>query len=99
MTGFNTQTNEHLIRGNLYSAQLKEVLEDELFAMKYVNLITDFPDGDTLNIPSIGQAEVYNYTENDAVRYSDLDTGNFTFSITEYKASAHSITKKMLDGS
>ena len=42
MSGFNTGTNEHLIRSNLWSSQIKEVLLDELFATKYVDLITDF---------------------------------------------------------
>lgn len=92
---FTTGNNEHLIRSNLWSAQLKEVLEDDLMGMRYVDMITDFPDGDTLNIPSIGQAEVYNYDENEAVRYTGMDTGNFTFSITDYKASATYITNKM----
>lgn len=58
-------------------------------------MITDFPDGDTLNIPSIGQAEVLDYDEGQAVRYTAMDTGNFTFSITDYKASATYVTNKM----
>lgn len=95
MSGFTTSNNQHLIRSNLWSGQLKEVLEDELFATKYVDIITDFPDGDTLNIPSIGQAEVLDYEEGQAVRYTAMDTGNFTFSITEYKQSATYITERM----
>ena len=95
MSGFNTGTNEHLIRSNLWSSQIKEVLLDELFATKYVDLITDFPDGDTLNIPSIGQAEVLDYDEGQAVRYTAMDTGNFTFTINKYKSSATYITNKM----
>lgn len=50
MSGFSTSNNEHLIRSNLWSSQIKEVLEDELFATKYVDWIADFPDGDTVNI-------------------------------------------------
>ena len=92
---FSTTNNEHLIRSELWSSQLKEVLEDELFATRYVDMIADFPDGDTINLPSIGQAEIYNYDENEAVRYTGMDTGNFTFSITDYKASATYITEKM----
>lgn len=92
---FSTDTNEHLIRSNLWSAQLKEVLEDELYATRYIDWITDFGDGDTLNIPSIGQAEAYDYGENTAIVYTAMDTGNFTFTITEYKASATYITNKM----
>jgi hypothetical protein len=95
MSGFSTNSNQHLIRSNLWSTQLKEVLEDEVMAMKYVDMITDFPDGDTINIPSIGQAEVMNYDEGTAVTYTAMDTGNFTFSITDYKSSATYITRKM----
>jgi len=58
-------------------------------------MITDFPDGDTINIPSIGQAEVNDYTEDQSVVYNAMDTGNFTFSITDYKSSATYITEKM----
>lgn len=95
MSGFSTATNQHLIRSNLWSNRLKEVLEDELLATKYVDWITDFPDGDTLNIPSIGQAEVFDYDEGQAIRYTAMDTGNFTFSITDYKSSATYVTEKM----
>lgn len=53
-----------------------------------------FPDGDTLNIPSIGQAEVLDYAEGQAIKYSAMDTGNFTFSIDQYKSSATYIYNK-----
>ena len=72
MAGFSTTSNDHLIRSNLWSSQIKEVLEDELMGMKYVDMITDFPDGDTINIPSIGQHEVYDYAEGQAVRYTAM---------------------------
>lgn len=91
---FTTTNNQHLIRSNLWSAELKEVLEDDLFATKYVDYISDFPDGDTLNIPSIGQAEVNNYVENESVQYTAMDEGNFTFTIDQYKSSATYITRK-----
>jgi len=95
MSGFTTGNTEHLIRSDLWSSQLKEVLLDELFAMRYVDMITDFPDGDTLHIPSIGQAEALDYVEGEAVKYTAMDTGDFTFSITEYKQSGTYITNKM----
>jgi hypothetical protein len=95
MAGFTTGNNEHLIRSNIWSTRIKEVLEDELMGTKYVDMITDFPDGDTINIPSIGQAEVLDYDEGQAVRYTAMDTGNFTFSINKYKSSATYITEKM----
>lgn len=95
MSGFAYNSNEHLVRSNLWSSQIKEVLLDELFATKYIDMITDFPDGDTLNIPSIGQMSTQDYDEGQAIRYTSMDTGNFTFSINKYKSSATYITNKM----
>lgn len=95
MSGFATASNDHLIRSNLWSSDLKEVFLDELMATKYVKMIDEFPDGDTLNIPSIGQAEVLDYVEGQAIRYSAMDTGNFTFTIDQYKSSATYVTNKM----
>lgn len=92
---FSVNTNEHLIRSNLWSTELKEVLEDKLIGMQWVDWISDFPDGDTINIPSMGMAEVLNYVEGEAVRYTAMDTGNFTFTISKYKSSATWITNKM----
>jgi hypothetical protein len=62
--------------------------------LKYVDWITDFPDGDTIHIPSIGQMEVQDYVENQPAKYTAMDTGDFTFSITEYKQSGTYITNK-----
>lgn len=89
-----TDTSGHLIRSNIWSREIKEVLEDELMATGYVRWLNEFPDGDTFNIPSIGQAQVDDYTEDTAVNYRPLDTGNFTFTIDQYKSSATYITKK-----
>lgn len=94
MAGFTVGSNQHLIRSDLWSRDLKKVLEDDLMAMRYVRMLTDFPDGDTIHIPSIGQAEVLDYDEGQAVRYTAMDTGEFTFSIDQYKQSATFISEK-----
>ena len=56
--------------------------------------MTEFPDGDTFKVPSIGQAQVETYIENDQISYAPLDTGQFTFTISEYLASGIYITEK-----
>jgi hypothetical protein len=94
MSGFSTLANEHLVRSNLWSSQIKETLLEELMGMKYIDMLP-FPDGDTLNIPSIGQAEVNDYEEGQPIRYTAMDTGNFTFTIDKYKSSATFIYNKM----
>ena len=89
-TGNSTELN----RANLWSSNIKQVLEDEMQAQQYVSLITDFPDGDTFNIPSIGQRVAKDYTENDPIDFTPLDTGNFTFTIDKYIQDGIYITDK-----
>lgn len=99
MAGFVTGTNEHLIRANLWANRLKDVLDDELMFQRYIDWITDFPDGDTINIPSIGQMETLDYEEGGQIQYTSMDTGNFTFSINQYKSAATYISQKMKQNS
>lgn len=94
-----TGNMDHLIRSELWSAQLKEILEDELDAQRWVKFMNDFPDGDLFTIPSLGQAAVQDITENQPVKYEALDQGEFNFQITEYIGSAHYITRKALQDS
>lgn len=97
MSGWQTNGSGYadLSRANIWSAQLKTVLEDELIGTRYVRMLDGFPDGDTFNIPSIGQADVSDYAEGQAVKYTAMDTGNYTFSITDYVQSGTYITNKM----
>jgi hypothetical protein len=83
-----------LTRGEVWSGELKEILRDEMMAQKYVRMLSDFPDGDTFYIPSIGQAQVDDYAEDTAVAYRPMDTGQFTFTVDKYLSSATYITKK-----
>ena len=54
MSGMNTNNGDALIRAELWSRELKDALEDELMANRYVKWLTEFPDGTTFTIPSIG---------------------------------------------
>jgi hypothetical protein len=83
-----------LTRSDIWSTELKEILRDEMMAQRYVRMLEGFPDGDTFHIPSIGQAQVDNYSEDTAVTYRPLDTGEFTFSVDKYLSSATYMTKK-----
>lgn len=85
---------EVLTRSEIWSAELKEALQDELMAQKYVKLLSGFPDGSTFTIPSIGDLPVRNYAEDTPVVYDSMDTGEFQFTITEYVSSATYITAK-----
>jgi len=84
----------NLVRTELWSAELKEILQDELNAQAYVNWMTDFPDGDQMTIPSVGESTVRTFTDDTSVVYDPLDTGEFNFNITEYLQSGTYITRK-----
>lgn len=82
----------NLNRDEIWSAELKEILLDELAAQKWVDWITEFPDGSKLTIPSVGQASAQKIYDDVAVSYESLDTGEFGITVTEYAGSAHYMT-------
>jgi hypothetical protein len=94
MSGMNTGNSTHLIRSEIWSNELKEILRDEMMATQYVRMLDGFPDGDQFTIPSIGQLKVNDYVEDTAATYRPLDTGEFTFTIDQYIQSGTWITKK-----
>ena len=96
MAGFEVNTNEHFIRSSLWSNQLKSLLLDDLIAMKYVRIL-DLPTdtgSSTFNIPSMGEAETADFVEGGRVKYNKFDTGNYQFTVDQYKYSANSISEK-----
>lgn len=94
MSGMTTANSTHLIRSELWSSMLKESLDDQLMANGYVEMLSEFPDGDQFTIPSIGDAQVDDYEEDGVIKYRPLDTGEWTFTINEYLSSGTYITKK-----
>lgn len=93
MAGHTTSNTEILIRSEVWSTEIKEVLQDTLEAQKYVRWMNEFPDGNVFTIPSVGELEARNYVEDTAIQYDALDTGEFQFSITEYVSAGSYITK------
>ncbi len=98
-TGNLSTNTTDLIRDDIWSAQLKEILREELQAMRYVDWRSDFPDGDTFHIPQIADAVTADYTEDTEITYAPLGTTDFTMAIDKYKSSAHYITRKMMQDS
>lgn len=96
MAGFEIRNDNFLVRTSMWSEQLKTLLQDELFATKYVrmlNLPSDFGSS-TFNIPSMGEAETADFVEGGRIKYNRFDTGNYQFTIDKYKYSANSISNK-----
>ena len=95
MSGIDSSvTATNLVRATLWSDQMKEVLKDILQGQQYVNWLTNFPDGTTFTIPSIGEMVMREVSETTPVTYDSIDTGEFTFTIDRYVEAATYITDK-----
>jgi hypothetical protein len=88
------KVNDHLVRAELWSAELKDILQEQLMGTKYVRMLNGFPDGNQFTIPSIGELPMRETAENTPVVYDAMDTGEFTFTIDRYVESATYITDK-----
>jgi hypothetical protein len=89
-----TSNNSSLVRTNVWANEVKDVLQEELMLDSHVRWITEFPDGDTLNIPTLSEMTVRNYSEGEQVTLDDPTTGNFTLTIDKYYQSGFKIPEK-----
>lgn len=89
-----SKVSDHLVRTELWSSELKDILQEQLMGTKYVRMLNGFPDGDQFTIPSIGELPMREVAENTPVTYDAMDTGEFTFSINRYVEAATFITDK-----
>lgn len=95
MSGFNYSAVEtNLVRAELWSSQIKDVLQERLMGDKYVRWLSGFPDGTTFTIPSIGELPMRETAELTPVVYDAMDTGEFNFTIDRYVEAATYITDK-----
>ena len=95
MAGFDyAKVNEHLVRTEVWSNELKEVLQEMLIGTKYVRFLEGFGDGNQLTIPSLGELPVRQADEDSPATYDSADTGEFTFSIDRYPEVATFITDR-----
>jgi len=75
----------HLERSTVWTDQIKEVLLDALEAQQWVNWMPWDEGGNTTKrIASVGQLSVSDVSEGVEIPSTRPDTGQFTFSITDY---------------
>ena len=89
-----TVNNSSLVRTNVWANEIKDVLQEELQLDSHVRWITEFPDGDTLNIPTLSEMTVRNYSEGAQITLDDPTTGNFTLTIDKYYQTGFKIPEK-----
>jgi hypothetical protein len=99
LNGINSQNSQAVIRALVYSGMLREQLEPELIAMNYVDVITDFPDGDKWQDVEMGAATVSDFVEGGEIDYKGLEFATREFEINEYVNSGHYVTQKFAQDS
>ena len=97
MSGETTSNNTLLQRTEWLSDTIKETLEEELMVQTWLNWAPLNDGSATYTVPSIGDAIVDDYTEEDAIKFRPLDKGQFTLNIDEHISSGHYITDTAME--
>lgn len=100
----NTSVNTTaLIRQQLYSALLQKSLDDGFLPEGLTRDMSEFMDGDTLNVPTLGDLQAHSFVpdvaEEQMVQADALDTGRITLTITDYDGVAWYETRKLFEDS
>lgn len=90
-----SQSNTSFIEAEQYSTFILENMHDGLLPENFFRDVSDFGSGDTLNIKTIGEAQIQELEENEDVVYTPIETGNVTLAITDYVGDAWYITDVM----
>ena len=92
----NTTANQSpLIKAQVYSEFMLEQINDGFLPDGLHRDVSDFGDGDTLFIPTLGETVIRDYAENDPIKYDPVDSGQITLTITEYVSGGSYVTRKL----
>jgi hypothetical protein len=87
-----TTNTQAFIEAQQYSQFILRVLHDGLLPESFWRNITDFADGTTLNIKTIGTVTVQEAEEDAPLVYAPIETGTIQFNITQYVGDAWYVT-------
>lgn len=90
-----TTTQANIIRDDVWSKEIQEELQEELFGQTIVDMIADFPDGDEIHIPKFTSLAARNYSEGQDIVFDDPTTNEFTLTIDKYYQLGVAITDKL----
>lgn len=87
-----TTNTTAFIEAEQYSQFILLNLHDGLLGEQFYRNVADFGSGDTLHIKTIGSVALQEAAEDTALVYNPIETGEITFTITEYKGDAWYVT-------
>ncbi|MBL4940475.1 MAG: hypothetical protein JKY81_02285 [Colwellia sp.] len=90
-----SQSNRSFVEATQYSTFILENMHDGLLPENFFRDVSDFGNGDILNIKTVGEAQIQELEENEDIIYTPIETGNVTLAITDYVGDAWYITDVM----
>lgn len=87
-----TTNTRAFIEAEQYSDFILMNLHDGLLPEAFYRNIADFTHGDTLHIKTVGSVTLQEAAEDTALIYNPIESGEITFTITEYKGDAWYVT-------
>ena len=95
MAGNIIANTDPAIRAIVHSNDLLKQLEDDFLPEGLTRDVTEFSDGTTFQIPTVGQMPLYDIGEGEDTPLSALDTGTVTLTITEHKGTGGYISDEL----
>ena len=93
-------SNDSFIEASQYSSFILQNLHDGLLPATFYRNVTDFGNGEVLNIKTVGSAVIQEITENEDITYNPIESGNVQLRIEDYIGDAFYVTDVMRqDGS
>ena len=95
-----SSSNTSFVEATQYSSFILRNMNDGMLPENFFRDVSDFGNGTTLNIKTIGEAQIQEIEENEDIVFSPIETGNITLTITDYVGDGWYVTDKMRqDGS
>ena len=88
-------SNTAFVEATQYSAFILENLHDGLLPEQFYRDVSDFGSGTTLNIKTLGEANIQEVEEGTPLTYTPIESGNVTLNITDYVGDAWYVTDVM----
>lgn len=87
-----TTNTQAFIDAEQYSQFILLTLKDGLLPESFYRDVTDFGEGDTLNIKTVGTVTLQEASEDTPLTYQPIESGTITMSITDYVGDAWYVT-------
>jgi len=91
----NTSNTTAFIEAQQYSKFIVENLPDILLPDTFTRDVSDFGEGTTLNIKTVGSATIQDVSEGVPMTFNAIDTGTITLSITDYIGDAWFVSDEL----